>query len=194
MPVEDNKQAVRRFYDDVVNGRNLDAVDELLTPDGVDDTFGSQSDVAVPAPPEDADGQGLRRLVMLTLGVQRIGSDHGVGEVQLLQQRPEPGDLVGRAVDVGLGQDPGVVWSIAASRCTCTAPWWPLPRRVLLSTSIPCRHAARIVGGGWVAGGVAAGRPPPPHAAGGHPRLQRLLHPGDAVRTARRSNADPCPV
>jgi hypothetical protein len=107
MPVEDNKQAVRRFYDDVVNGRNLDAVDELLTPDGVDDTFGSQSDVAVPAPPEDADGQGLRRLVMLTLGVQRIGSDHGVGEVQLLQQRPEPGDLVGRAVDVGLGQDPG---------------------------------------------------------------------------------------
>jgi hypothetical protein len=62
MPVEDNKQAVRRFYDDVVNGRNLDAVDELLTPDGVDDTFGSQSDVAVPAPPEDADGQGLRRL------------------------------------------------------------------------------------------------------------------------------------
>jgi steroid delta-isomerase-like uncharacterized protein len=43
MPVEDNKQAVRRFYDDVVNGRNLDALDELLTPDGVDHTFGSQN-------------------------------------------------------------------------------------------------------------------------------------------------------
>ena len=65
MPVEDNKQAVRRFYDDVVNGRSLDAVDELLTPDGVDDTFGSQSDVAVPARAEDADGQGFRRLVHL---------------------------------------------------------------------------------------------------------------------------------
>jgi hypothetical protein len=65
MPVEDNKQAVRRFYDDVVNGRSLDAVDELLTPDGVDGTFGSQSDVAVPARAEDADGQGFRRLVHL---------------------------------------------------------------------------------------------------------------------------------
>jgi SnoaL-like polyketide cyclase len=41
--VEDNKQAVRRFYEDVVNGRNLDAVEELLTPDGVDHTFGSQN-------------------------------------------------------------------------------------------------------------------------------------------------------
>jgi ketosteroid isomerase-like protein len=43
MPVEDNKQAVRRFYQDVINGRNLDALEELLTPDGVDHTFGSQS-------------------------------------------------------------------------------------------------------------------------------------------------------
>jgi hypothetical protein len=30
MPTEDNKQAVRRFYQDVVNGRNLDALGELL--------------------------------------------------------------------------------------------------------------------------------------------------------------------
>jgi hypothetical protein len=43
MPTEDNKQAVRRFYQDLVNGRDLDAVDELLTPDGVDHTFGSQN-------------------------------------------------------------------------------------------------------------------------------------------------------
>jgi predicted SnoaL-like aldol condensation-catalyzing enzyme len=43
MPVENNEQAVRRFYEEVVNGRNLDAVDELLTPDGVDHTFGSQN-------------------------------------------------------------------------------------------------------------------------------------------------------
>jgi predicted ester cyclase len=43
MPVEDNKQAVQRFYQDVINGRNLDALDELLTPDGVDHTFGSQN-------------------------------------------------------------------------------------------------------------------------------------------------------
>jgi predicted SnoaL-like aldol condensation-catalyzing enzyme len=43
MPVEDNKQAVRRFYQDVFNARSLDPVDELLTPDGVDHTFGSQN-------------------------------------------------------------------------------------------------------------------------------------------------------
>ncbi len=43
MPVEDNKQAARRFYQEVINGRNLDAMDELLTSDGVDHTFGSQS-------------------------------------------------------------------------------------------------------------------------------------------------------
>jgi steroid delta-isomerase-like uncharacterized protein len=43
MPAEDNKQAVRRFYEEVINGRNLDAIDELLTPNGVDHTFGSQS-------------------------------------------------------------------------------------------------------------------------------------------------------
>jgi ketosteroid isomerase-like protein len=34
MPTEDNKAAVRRFYQAVINGRNLDALDELLTPDG----------------------------------------------------------------------------------------------------------------------------------------------------------------
>ena len=43
MPVEDNKQAVRRFYQAVINGRNLDVLDELLAPDGVDHTFGSQN-------------------------------------------------------------------------------------------------------------------------------------------------------
>jgi predicted ester cyclase len=43
MPAEDNKQAVQRFYQQVINGRNLDALDELLTPDGVDHTFGSQN-------------------------------------------------------------------------------------------------------------------------------------------------------
>ena len=43
MPVEDNKQAARRFYEEVINARNLDAMDELLTSDGVDHTFGSQN-------------------------------------------------------------------------------------------------------------------------------------------------------
>jgi hypothetical protein len=43
MPVENNKQAARRFYEEVINGWNLDALDELLTPDGVDHTFGSQN-------------------------------------------------------------------------------------------------------------------------------------------------------
>jgi steroid delta-isomerase-like uncharacterized protein len=43
MSVEDNKAAVRRFYQEVINGRNPDALDELLVPDGVDHTFGNQS-------------------------------------------------------------------------------------------------------------------------------------------------------
>jgi steroid delta-isomerase-like uncharacterized protein len=43
MPVEDNKAAVRRFYQEVINARNLEALDELLVPDGVDHTFGSQN-------------------------------------------------------------------------------------------------------------------------------------------------------
>src|SRR5262245_48663260 len=43
MPVEDNKAAARRFYQEVINARNLEALDELLVPDGVDHTFGSQN-------------------------------------------------------------------------------------------------------------------------------------------------------
>jgi hypothetical protein len=42
---------------------------------------------------------------MLALGVERVGGDHGVGEVQPFEQRPEPGDLVGGVIDVGLGED-----------------------------------------------------------------------------------------
>ena len=32
MPTEENKALVRRFYDEVTNGRNVDALDELLAP------------------------------------------------------------------------------------------------------------------------------------------------------------------
>jgi hypothetical protein len=42
---------------------------------------------------------------MLALGVERIGGDHSAAEVQTVQQRPEPGDLVGGGVDIGLPQD-----------------------------------------------------------------------------------------
>jgi hypothetical protein len=44
------------------------------------------------------------------------------------------------------------VWSIAASRCTGAAVWWPLPRRVLPSTATACRHG-RGGGDGGLAGG-----------------------------------------
>ena len=90
---------------------------------------------------------------MLTLGVHRIRGDDRAGEVQPLQQRLEPGDLVGGVVDVGWARTARVGWSIAASRCTCDLPWWPLPRRVLPSTATACRHAARFGGGGRVVGG-----------------------------------------
>jgi steroid delta-isomerase-like uncharacterized protein len=42
MPAEDNKAAVRRFYEEVINGRNPGTIDELQTADSVDHTFGSQ--------------------------------------------------------------------------------------------------------------------------------------------------------
>jgi hypothetical protein len=42
---------------------------------------------------------------VLALGVERVGGDYGVGKVQPLQQRPEPGDLVGGGLHVGLGED-----------------------------------------------------------------------------------------
>src|SRR5205823_7156489 len=37
-----NKASVRRFYEEVINGKNLEIIDELLTADSVDHTFGSQ--------------------------------------------------------------------------------------------------------------------------------------------------------
>jgi hypothetical protein len=42
---------------------------------------------------------------VLTLGVERVGRHHLPGQVQPIQQRPEPGDLVGGVVHAGLGQD-----------------------------------------------------------------------------------------
>jgi steroid delta-isomerase-like uncharacterized protein len=42
MPAEDNKAAVRRFYEEVINGTNLQLIEEMLTPDAMDHTFGSQ--------------------------------------------------------------------------------------------------------------------------------------------------------
>jgi steroid delta-isomerase-like uncharacterized protein len=42
MPAEDNKAAVRRFYEAVINGQQLDVIDELVAADAVDHTFGSQ--------------------------------------------------------------------------------------------------------------------------------------------------------
>jgi hypothetical protein len=42
---------------------------------------------------------------VLTLGVERVGGDDPPGKVQALQQRPEPGNLVGGVVDVGLAED-----------------------------------------------------------------------------------------
>jgi steroid delta-isomerase-like uncharacterized protein len=42
MPTEDNKAAVRRFYEEVFNVRNLGAIDELQTADSFDHTFGNR--------------------------------------------------------------------------------------------------------------------------------------------------------
>jgi hypothetical protein len=47
---------------------------------------------------------------VLALGVHGVGGEDPAGEVQVLQERLEPGDLVGGVVDVGLSEDrPGGV-------------------------------------------------------------------------------------
>ncbi|GAA2418848.1 hypothetical protein GCM10010404_91790 [Nonomuraea africana] len=42
---------------------------------------------------------------VIALGVQGVGGDDASIQVKVFQQGPEPGDLVGLAVNVGLGQD-----------------------------------------------------------------------------------------
>jgi hypothetical protein len=58
------------------------------------------------------DGQDVGRVPLadqpvgvLALSVHGVGGHHPPGKVQALQQRLEPGDLVGLGVRVGLGQD-----------------------------------------------------------------------------------------
>ena len=47
---------------------------------------------------------GHQELGGITVGVQRVGGDHGAGQIQVAQQRLEPGDLTGGAVDLALGE------------------------------------------------------------------------------------------
>src|SRR5215218_7618439 len=42
MSAEDNKAVVRRFYEEVFNGRNLGTIDDLQTADLFDHTFGTR--------------------------------------------------------------------------------------------------------------------------------------------------------
>jgi hypothetical protein len=114
----------------------------------------------------------------LELLVERVGSDHGVGEVQAVQQRPEPGDLAGGVVDGGLGQDAPVVWSVAASRWTCLWPWWPLPRRVLPATATARRRRAgrRWQIGRWDGGSAASQAPMARSRASGVDAGQHAAH------------------
>jgi hypothetical protein len=80
---------------------------------------------------------------VLTLAVERIGGDHGGGEVQAVQQRQN------RVISL-------VAWSMTASGCTCPWPWWPLPRRVLaVDRDRPTRPAGwwRWPAGRWLLAG-----------------------------------------
>jgi steroid delta-isomerase-like uncharacterized protein len=42
MSPEDNRAAVRRFYEDVINGKNAEMIDDLAADDSVDHTFAGQ--------------------------------------------------------------------------------------------------------------------------------------------------------
>jgi hypothetical protein len=107
---------------------------------------------------------------VLSLGVQRIRGDDGGGQVQALQHRPEPRDLVGGVVYVCLAQH-GVAGVVhrreQVHRRGVVAP---LPRRVLPSTRPPAvtGQLTMVAGrwGGMAAGGPAIGRWPGPRASG----------------------------
>jgi hypothetical protein len=75
----------------------------------------------------------------VAVGLQRIGGDHRIGQVQVGQQWLQPGDLARCAVDLALGNHRTVAWSIAASRWTCR-PSRRAPRRVLPSTATAPRR------------------------------------------------------
>ncbi len=47
---------------------------------------------------------GHHELGRVGVGVQRVGGDHRAGQLQAGQQRGEPGDLAGGAVDLALGE------------------------------------------------------------------------------------------
>ncbi len=49
---------------------------------------------------------GDEELRVLALGVQGVRADYAFGQVQWLQQRPEPGDLIRLPVHVSLGRVP----------------------------------------------------------------------------------------
>jgi hypothetical protein len=48
---------------------------------------------------------GDQELGVITLGMQCVCGDHAPGQVQVFQQRGEPGDLIGLAVHAGLPED-----------------------------------------------------------------------------------------
>ena len=73
---------------------------------------------------------------MIALAVQGVGGDHGVTQVaDLVEQRREPGDLVGLAIDVDAGQYHTGGLAQAVITCRAVVPWVREPRRVLPSTA-----------------------------------------------------------
>jgi hypothetical protein len=84
------------------------------------------------------------------VGLERVGGDHHVGEVEPVQQRLERGDLLGGAADLALGQHRAAGVSIAASRCigrpSPPAVWVRAPRTVLPSTAIARQRPAAGLG------------------------------------------------
>ena len=121
---------------------------------------------------------------MLALGVERIGSDHGVGQVQASSSgRNWVISLVWPSIRAW-PRTPRLVWSITASRWTWGLGWWPLPRRVLPSTATA--RCGRVVD---AAGGRVAGR------GGCWPASQapiaRSSSSGSMRATTRRTVASP---
>jgi hypothetical protein len=78
------------------------------------------------------------------VGVQRIGGDHGAGQVQVAQQRLEPGDLTGGAVDLALGEHGagGVVYRGEQMDLPAVAPG--APQRLAVDRDRPSTLAGTV--------------------------------------------------
>ena len=56
---------------------------------------------------------------VVAVGVDGVGGDQDIGQVQLVEQRGERGDLAALGLDLDLAEDAPLAWSSTDTRCGC---------------------------------------------------------------------------